>query len=98
PFQFKALGLLSALGHHSAVAQLFDHFKLSGFFVWILWRFVYWIKLPGIDRKVRTFVSWFLDLIIPVESVQLKTTPSHSMVPLHFEPGQIIFHEGDVGD
>lgn len=98
PFHFKALGMLGALGHHSAVAELFGKLKFSGFFAWMLWRFVYWLKLPGFDRKLKTAVSWLLDMIVPVDSVQLKTGTSQGITPLHFETGQIVFHEGDVGD
>jgi NADH dehydrogenase len=98
PFYFKALGLLGALGHHSAVAELFGLFKFSGFFAWLLWRFIYWIKLPGLDRKIKTAASWFLDLIIPADAVELKIAPSQGISRFHFEPDDIIFNEGDSGD
>jgi NADH dehydrogenase len=97
-FDFSAMGMLGALGHRSAVAELFGIFKFSGFLAWVLWRFIYWIKLPGIDRKIKVAVYWFLDLFIPPETVQLKLSPSHGISQLHFEPGEIIFNEGDVGD
>ena len=92
------MGMLGALGHHSAVAQFFGKFLISGFFAWLLWRMIYWFKLPGIDRKIRTGISWFLDLIIPVEAVELKMIPSQGISQFHFETGDIIFNEGDSGD
>jgi NADH dehydrogenase len=98
PFHFKALGMLGALGHRSAVAELFGVFKFSGFLAWVFWRFIYWMKLPGIDRKIKVAVYWFLDLFIPAETVQLKLSPSQGITQLHFEPGEIIFNEGDTGD
>lgn len=97
-FEFKAIGMLGALGHRSAVAELFGVFKFSGFLAWVLWRFIYWIKLPGIDRKTKVALYWFLDLFIPAETVQLKLAPSQGIAQLHFEPGEIIFNEGDIGD
>ncbi len=97
-FHFNALGMLGALGHRSAVAELFGVFKFSGFLAWVLWRFIYWLKLPGIDRKIKVAVYWFLDLFIPTETVQLKLSPSQGIAQLHFEPGEIIFNEGDSGD
>lgn len=97
-FYFKALGMLGALGHHSAVAELFGKFKFSGFFAWLLWRAIYWVKLPGISRKIKVLFSWLLDAIVPGEHVQLKIEPSSGIIQLHYEPGEIIFHEGDIGD
>jgi NADH dehydrogenase len=98
PFHFKALGMLGALGHRRAVAELFGKFKFSGIFAWLLWRFIYWIKLPGIDRKIKVAISWFLDMLIPAEAIQLKITPSQGIAELHFEGGEVIFNEGDSGD
>lgn len=98
PFYFKALGMLGALGHHSAVADLFGIFRFSGIFAWLLWRAIYWIKLPGISRKIKVAFSWILETIIPSESVQLKIEPTSGITTLHYEPGEVIFKEGDIGD
>lgn len=97
-FSFKALGMMAALGHRRAIAQLFGFIRLSGIFAWILWRFAYWFKLPGFNRKVKVMMSWMLDTIIPQESVQLKTEIKSGITHLHFVTGDIIFHKGDVGD
>jgi len=97
-FDFSALGMLAALGQRSAVAEFFGKFKFSGFIAWLMWRFIYWLKLPGVDRKVKVGVYWFLDLFIAPDTVQLKLSPSQGIAQLHFEPGEIIFNEGDAGD
>lgn len=97
-FKFEALGMLGALGHHSAVAQLFGKLKFSGIIAWMLWRMIYWMKLPGFGRKVKVGFSWLLDAMIPVEPVQLKITPTQGIGQLHFKEGEIIFHENDFGD
>lgn len=97
-FRFKALGMLGALGHYRAVAEFFGAIKISGFFAWFLWRMIYWLKLPGFDRKIKVGLSWTLDTIIPIETVQLKLSPSAGIASLHFEPGEVIFHQGDIGD
>ena len=97
-FCFKTLGMMGALGHHSAVVEFFGKFKFSGTFAWFLWRMIYWVKLPGLDRKIKVALSWVLDTMIPIEAVQIKTTPTQGIAELHFEPGEIIFHEGDKGD
>ncbi len=97
-FSFQAIGMLGALGHHSAVAEIFKKFKFSGILAWLLWRAIYWIKLPGASRKMKVMLTWLLDMIIPIEPVQLKITPSQAIASLHFEAGEVIFYEGDYGD
>jgi NADH dehydrogenase len=96
-FAFQALGKMGSLGHRSAVAEVLG-LKLSGFLAWWLWRTVYLMKLPGLDRKIRVAVDWTLDLILPPDIVQLKTDRSIGMRREYFEPGQIVCREGDHGD
>ena len=96
-FAFKALGKMGALGHRSAVAEVFG-LKLSGFLAWWLWRTIYLMKLPGLDRKIRVAVDWTLDLLLPPDIVQLKTDRSAGLRREHFEPGETIFEEGGHGD
>jgi NADH dehydrogenase len=97
PFAFTALGKMGALGHHSAVAEVFG-VKLSGFLAWWLWRTIYLMKLPGLDRKLRVAVDWTLDLILPPDIVQLKTERSTGIRREHFDAGEVIFREGERGD
>ncbi len=96
-FAFKALGKMGALGHHSAVAEVFG-VKLSGFIAWWLWRTIYLMKLPGLDRKIRVAADWTLDLFLPPDIVQLKTDRGFTIQREHYEPGQTVFREGDRGD
>src|SRR6266481_7488441 len=63
-FKFKGYGELASIGHHVAVAEILG-FKFSGFFAWWLWRTVYLVKLPRLDRKVRVVLDWTLDLFFP---------------------------------
>ncbi len=97
PFFFKSLGILGALGHRCAVAEILG-VKLSGVLAWIIWRTLYWIKLPGISRKIKVAISWFLDTLFPIDAIQLQMTPSQGITKLHFETGDEIFREGDIGD
>lgn len=75
PFHFQALGILAVIGHHAACAELrvpvIDktlHF--SGLLAWLMWRGIYWVKLPGIERKVRVFSDWLIELFFPRDIVQ----------------------------
>jgi NADH:ubiquinone reductase (H+-translocating) len=97
PFAFHGLGKMGALGRHSAVAEVFG-VRLSGFLAWFLWRTVYLMKLPGWGRRLKVAVAWTLDLILPPELVQLEAQGSTGIVREHFEPGQEVFEQGDVGD
>jgi NADH:ubiquinone reductase (H+-translocating) len=97
PFKFKALGKLAGLGHRSAVAEILG-LKLSGIFAWFMWRSIYLMKLPGLDRKVRVAVGWFLDLLLPADIVQLRTDRAAGIARQHYEGDETIFREGDKGD
>lgn len=76
PFRFKALGLLAGLGRRSAVAEIFG-LRFSGFIAWWLWRTIYLIKLPGLERKLRVAIDWTLDLVFPRDIVYLR--PLHAV-------------------
>jgi NADH:ubiquinone reductase (H+-translocating) len=97
PFKFKALGKLAGLGHRSAVAEILG-VKLSGILAWFMWRSIYLMKLPGLDRKVRVAVGWFLDLLLPADIVQLRTDRAAGIARQHYESDETIFREGDKGD
>ncbi len=97
-FGFTGLGKMGSLGHRSAVALLFDKWKVSGLFAWFIWRTVYWMKLPGFDRKLRVAISWALDFVLPPDTVQLRVEGSGSVGHVHYEPGETVFEEGDLGD
>ena len=97
PFQFAGLGKLGALGHRSAVAEILG-FKISGFLAWFLWRTIYLMKMPGLDRKIRVGLDWMTSLVFPPDLVQLRVQASGNITNEHFETGENVFHQGDVGD
>jgi NADH dehydrogenase len=75
PFRYKPLGLMAGLGRRSAVAEVVG-LRFSGFPAWWLWRTVYLMKLPGLERKVRVALDWTLDLFFPRDIVYLR--PLHT--------------------
>ncbi|HUG54876.1 MAG TPA: FAD-dependent oxidoreductase [Vicinamibacteria bacterium] len=97
-FDFKGLGKMGSLGRRSAVAELPGGLKISGFLAWWLWRTIYLMKLPGMGRRLRVASAWALDLFLPPELVQLKLGGSGGVTQEHFEPGQDVFRQGDLGD
>ena len=96
-YDFRGLGQMGSLGHRSAVAEIFG-FQVSGFLAWWLWRTVYLMKLPGWGHRMKVATSWTYDLFLPRELVQLKLQGTRGIHREHFEPGQEVFHQGDLGD
>jgi NADH dehydrogenase len=96
-FTFTGLGKMGSLGHRSAVAEVFG-IKISGLLAWFMWRTIYLSKMPGWGRRVKVASAWALDLVLPPDIVELRFGDSRGMSQAHFEPGEDVFHEGDVGD
>jgi NADH dehydrogenase len=97
-FAFTGLGKLGALGHHRAVAELPGGVTVEGVVAWLMWRGIYWTKLPGASRKTRVAVSWLSDLVLPSHPVQLNLGGGRGATQAHYEPGEVVFEEGDTGD
>jgi len=74
PFRFESLGTLVALGHRTAVAELRGR-RFTGFLAWLMWRGIYLGKLPGLEKKVRVFVDWTVDLAFPRDIVLSAPAP-----------------------
>ncbi|HEX6624655.1 MAG TPA: FAD-dependent oxidoreductase [Pyrinomonadaceae bacterium] len=96
-FDFKDLGKMGALGHRSAVAEVMG-VPVSGLVAWLMWRAVYLMKLPGWGRRLKVAASWALEVLLPIELAQLKLNPTEGVHREHFEPGQEVFCQGDLGD
>jgi NADH dehydrogenase len=56
------------------------------------------MKMPGLNRKVRIATDWLLHLLFPPELAQTKVAFESGIRNQHFEPGDIIFQQGDLGD
>jgi NADH dehydrogenase len=97
-FAFAGRGKLGALGHHRALAELPGGITVQGVPAWLMWRTIYWSKLPGAARKTRVAVSWLSDLVLPPHPVQLNLGGGRGATQAHYEPGETVFEEGDTGD
>ena len=69
PFLFKTLGLLASIGRRTGVARILG-INFSGFMAWWLWRTVYLLKLPRLEKKLRVALDWTLDLFFTKDFVQ----------------------------
>ncbi|MFQ5858214.1 MAG: NAD(P)/FAD-dependent oxidoreductase [Anaerolineae bacterium] len=68
-FRHRSLGSLAVLGHQTAIAEL-RGLKFSGLLAWWLWRTIYLVKLPTLEKKVRVALDWTVDLFFPRDIVQ----------------------------
>jgi len=93
-FAFTGLGELASIGHQSAVADIMGH-RFSGLLAWFMWRTIYLVKLPGLDRKVRVMIDWTLDLFFPRDIVLLRSRPTEVLQEMHMEKGDTVFHAGE---
>ena len=97
PFAFEGLGKLGSLGHYSAVAEILG-VSISGFPAWLLWRAIYLAKLPSLRQKVRIALNWFFVLLFPPDFVQMRLEREAAVARQHFEAGEVVFFQGDLGD
>ncbi|MDQ6998836.1 MAG: FAD-dependent oxidoreductase [Mariprofundus sp.] len=96
-FNFFGIGALASLGRRRGVAQILG-VCISGFPAWVLWRLVHLGKLPGVYRKFRVGLSWLFDFIFPSDIIQLSLKQSGGIRQEHYETGETVFEQGDVGD
>ena len=95
PFSYKSLGVFVPLGRFSAAADVLG-IKLSGFLAWWLYRTYYLLQLPRLERKLRVVTDWTLELVFRRDIVQMDTYRSQGISRAHYEPGALIFREGDL--
>jgi NADH dehydrogenase len=75
PFRFNTLGLLASIGRRTGVARILG-VNFSGFVAWWLWRTIYLLKLPRLEKKLRVALDWTLDVVFSKDFVQYLHQPS----------------------
>jgi NADH dehydrogenase len=78
-FRFRTLGVLVALGHRTAAAEIRGR-RFAGLVAWLMWRGIYLSKLPGVDKRLRVLFDWTLDLVFPRDIVVTSPPPRRSRV------------------
>jgi NADH dehydrogenase len=96
-FEFEGLGKLGALGHNSAVAEILG-MKVSGFLAFVMWRTIYLMKMPGLNRKVRVGMDWLISFLFSPDLVEFEPPHPAAIREQHFGAGETVFNQGDVGD
>jgi len=97
PFEFGGLGQLAVVGRRCGVAQVFG-LKISGLVAWMLWRSVYWSKLPGFLCKLRVGLDWLIDLFFPRDITMFEVRRTEQLRVAHFRAGDTIIQQGEIGD
>jgi NADH dehydrogenase len=72
PFTYKAPGQLATIGRRTGVASIFG-LKFSGVVGWLLWRTIYLMKLPRLEKKLRVGLQWALDVVFERDLGQYVT-------------------------
>jgi NADH:ubiquinone reductase (H+-translocating) len=93
-FRHRNQGQLATLGHRNAVAAI-GPLRISGFLAWWLWRTIYLLKLPRLDRKLRVVIDWTLNLFFPRDLNAIDLAPTQRHATIHLEAGETLFHQGD---
>jgi NADH dehydrogenase len=97
PFEFGGLGQLAVVGRRRGVAQVFG-LKFAGLFAWMLWRSVYWSKLPGVLCKLRVGLDWAIDLFFPRDITKFEVRRTEQIRLAHYREGDVIVRQGEIGD
>jgi len=97
PFRYRGRGQLAVVGKHCGIAQI-GTWKLSGVGAWLLWRAVYFMKLPGLRCRVRVAFDWLLDFLFPRDITKVEVQRTDVLPRAHYTQGEVIIQQGDAAD
>jgi NADH dehydrogenase len=84
PFKYEAPGQLAEIGRRTGVAKIFG-LKFSGVVGWVLWRAIYLMKLPRMEKKLRVGLQWALDIVFERDLGQYITKQDIEWLSRQFE-------------
>ena len=70
-FEYHSKGQMAIIGKRSGIAT-FMGMNISGFWAWLIWRNVYLSKISTLDKRVRVFLDWTIDLFFDRDISRLK--------------------------
>jgi len=65
-------GRMASIGRRAGVAHLFG-FNVSGLVGWVLWRAIYLMKLPRLEKKLPVAIAWLLNVVFERDLGQYVT-------------------------
>ncbi len=96
PFRFSGIGDACTVGKNRAAAHL-RGIPLKGKLGFIAWFSVVLMYIPAWEKKVRLIIDWLLLPIFGNDVINMNVQKPVGITPVHYEPGQDIVREGDVG-
>lgn len=82
PFRYTPIGELALVGRRRGVARIYNH-NFRGFTAYVLWRMVYFAKLPSMTQRIRVLSDWFLDAVLgPAAKFHYLSAPSREKVSI----------------
>ena len=65
-FEYSWKGQSAIIGKHYGIAEVMG-MKITGFWAWILWRNYYLTKMPNLEKKIRVWLDWNIDLFSRID-------------------------------
>ena len=65
-FVYKWKGQSAIIGKHYGIAESMG-IKITGFWAWVIWRNYYLNKMPNIEKRIRVWLDWNIDLFSRVD-------------------------------
>jgi NADH dehydrogenase FAD-containing subunit len=71
-FDYKTKGMMASIGKRTGIGNLLG-IEVQGFLAWWIWRNYYLANLPTLQKKIRVFSDWILDIFFKRDVTMLKT-------------------------
>ena len=65
-FEYSWKGQSAIIGKHYGIAEVMG-MKITGFWAWILWRNYYLTKMPNLEKRIRVWLDWNIDLFSRID-------------------------------
>ncbi len=65
-FEYRWKGQSAVIGKRYGIAEAMG-MKITGFWAWLLWRNYYLTKMPNIEKRVRVWLDWNIDLFSRID-------------------------------
>lgn len=96
PFTFAGLGDACSLGRRKAVSHL-KGVRFYGLPAWVLWRSFFWFFVPTWERKADIAFDWLSAPFFGRDIVGVHPAASYGLRREHYEAGQAVVRQGEVG-
>ncbi len=96
PFTFAGLGDACSLGRRKAVSHI-KGMRFYGLPAWILWRLFFWWFVPTWERKADIAFDWMMAPVFGRDIVNIQVTSPYGLRREHYEIGQAVVRQGEVG-